>query len=436
MTNRKGNALLVIFFWAVLCLAGLIAGSYAPKVFASSRLASADLLPTGNTAAEIILSADPDEFLPPQQTYEAGLKVIKDRFYGPLPKHPKYSLDMNLTYAAVSGLLGSLGDRYTRFLTPDEYVALMEENSGEFSGIGAHLDTNKNSIVIVDTIENSPARKAGLRPADEIIAVNGKSIVGFKLEAAVKLIRGERGTPVTLSIRRNKVAKPMVFRIIRDTVPYDTVKTEILPGNIGYLSLSHFNDQSEEEVAKGLQTLEKKNIRGLIFDLRWNPGGLLDQAVSITSHFVKPGPVVWIKERGGKTKSMRTDSSVRRICPIPLVVLVNKYSASGSEIVAGAVKDTGSGTLVGMKTWGKGLVQTIAPISADGSAVLITTHRYYTSGMVDINKKGIEPDIESDVTEAGFAKYAKSRKLADDEQVQKALSVIRRQLADRAASRE
>jgi carboxyl-terminal processing protease len=229
---------------------------------------------------------------------------------------------------------------------------------------------------------------------------------------------------------RKGVAKPMVFNVVRDIVEVDIVRAEVLPGGVGYLSLAEFNDQSDHKVEKALATLKAKNVRGLILDLRWNPGGLLDQAVNIASRFIPRGPVVWIKERGGKPESQDTVRQRLRVGDIPVVVLVNKYSASASEIVAGAIKDTHSGTVVGMTTWGKGLVQTINPIPTDNSAVLITTHRYYTPNMVDINHKGIVPDIEADVTEKDFAKYEKTRKLMDDPQVVKALQVVQTKMAE------
>jgi carboxyl-terminal processing protease len=306
---------------------------------------------------------------------------------------------------------------------------MMDENRGEFSGIGARLDARATQVIVVDTIEGSPARKAGLKPGDQIIRVDGRSVAGARVDDAVKLIRGDRGTAVTLTVHRKGVSHPLVFRVVRDIVEFDNVRTEVLPGNIGYLELSSFNDQSDQRVEKGLAELQSKGVRGLVFDLRWNPGGLLEQAVAIASRFVHSGPIVWIKERGGKPESMDAVKVKRSVGHIPVVVLVNKYSASASEIVAGAVKDTHSGTLVGTTTWGKGLVQTINPIATDNSAVLITTHRYYTPAMVDINKKGIAPDVVVNVTDQDFAKVQLSHKLMDDPQISKGVAIVQSKLA-------
>lgn len=391
-------------------------------------VAATCFLPEAVPARAALQSLRPDAAMAPLETYRGALEVVRSRYYGSLPSSKSYSSDQTLTYAAIRGMLASLNDRYTRFLTPDEYQSMMEENRGEFSGIGAHLDSRSTQVIVVDTIEGSPARKAGIKGGDRIIKVDGKSLEGVTVDDAVKLIRGPRGTAVTLTVVRKGAPKPLTFRLVREMVEFENVKTDILPGNIGYISLAQFNDQSDRRFAAGLAKLQAKKVRALIVDLRWNPGGLLEQAVAVASHFVREGPIVWIKERGGRPVSMDADRDARPVGGIPVVILVNRFSASASEVVSGAVKDRKAATLVGTRTWGKGLVQTINPISTDGSAVLITTHRYYTPAMVDINKKGIEPDVVAEVTEEGFARYQKTRNLADDPQVQKAVQVLRQKL--------
>lgn len=409
---------------AVLAATALSAGYFSnpPRDY---RVASVDLVPDAAPPASAWRNIRTNADLAPVETYRSTLDTIHSRYYGAMPTSKEYTTDQVLTYAAIRGMLGSLkNDRYTRFLTPGEYRDMMEENKGEFSGIGAHLDAQAKSVIIQDTIEGSPARRAGLKAGDIIIKVDQTKTEGMRVDDAVKLIRGPRGTPVQLTISRKGSPKPLVFRIVRDTVELETVRSEVLPGNIGYIALTSFNDQSDRRFEKALASVQAKDLNGLIVDLRWNPGGLLEQAVAVGSHFVREGPIVWIKERGGRPQSMEADSRRRSVGDIPVVILINRYSASASEIVAGAVKDNGVGTLVGTTTWGKGLVQTINPLPSDGSAVLITTHRYYTPAMVDINKKGIEPDIEVKVTEKDFAAYQKSRKMVDDVQVQKAMQVI------------
>ncbi len=346
-----------------------------------SRVASVGILPETVPPATAFRNAGRRQEMPPVDTYEDALATIHNRYYGKLPSTKDYTTDQTLTYAAIRGMLDSLGDRYTRFLSPTEYADMLDKNRGEFSGIGAHLDARAQQVIIVDTIEGSPARKAGLKAGDQIVKV--------------------------------------------DNVEVDIVKSEMLPGNVGYISLAEFNDQADRKVEAALADLQAKGAQALILDLRWNPGGLLDQAVRISSRFIpRGGPVVWIKERGGRPESQDT-VRLRRVSNMPVVVLVNKFSASASEIVAGAVQDTNSGTVVGVTTWGKGLVQTINPIPTDNSAVLITTHRYYTPKMTDINEKGIVPDVMVDVTEKDFAEYQKTRKVTDDPQVRKAMEVLR-----------
>lgn len=436
MTKHR-NTFVAALVASGIGLGGFLTGFRAPMQQSApqpERVASVGLLPETSPPPAAFQNTDPHRAMPPEETYAQALQTIHARFYGPLPKDPDYSADQVLTYAAIRGMLASLGDRYTRFLTPDQYQDMMDENRGEFSGIGAHLDAQSKDVIIVDTLEGSPARKAGLKAGDQIIKVNDRSMKGMRVDDAVKLIRGERGTAVRLTILRKGSANPIVITVVRDIVELEPVKTEVLPGNIGYMSLSSFNDQSDHMIDQALAKLQAKHVKGIIFDLRWNPGGLLDQAVAIASRFIPKGsPVVWIKERGGQPEAMRTIRVKRRVGDIPVVVLVNKYSASASEIVSGAIKDTHSGTLVGVTTWGKGLVQTINPIPTDNSAVLITTHRYYTPNMVDINKKGVVPDVVADATEADFAAFQKSHKLTDDPQVKKALSVMASKIADAGA---
>lgn len=402
--------------------AGLWIGAGGPT--SAPQVASVDFLPEVAPTSAAPRKAGGARAVAPMAAYQDALGIIHQRYYGELPASARYSADQTLTYGAIRGMLDALGDRYTRFLTPDEYQDMLDKNRGEFSGIGAHLDGRADKVIIVDTIEGSPARRAGLKAGDHIIRVNDTSVETMSVDDAVKLIRGKRGTTVRLTVKRKGAPEPLVFRVVRDIVEADIVKSEMLPGDIGYISLSEFNDQADRKVGEALGELQAKGARGIILDLRWNPGGLLDQAVAVSSRFIPRGPVVWIKERGGRPESENTVRARRRLNGLPLVVLVNKSSASASEIVAGAVQDTHSGVLVGNTTWGKGLVQTINPIPTDNSAVLITTHRYYTPKKTDINKTGIRPDVEVKVKDEDFARYRETRKITDDPQVRKALEVI------------
>lgn len=432
MTNPRHRWFAAIALTTSVALGGVAGFHGAPAGAPPARVAGVGILPDTVPTPTAMDRTDPRRAMPPIDSYEKALDTIKARYYGEMPDSKDYSTDQLFTYAAIRGMLDALGDRYTRFLTPTEYSDMLDKNRGEFSGIGAHLDGRSRQVIIVDTIEGSPARKAGLKAGDRIIKVDDTSVATMPVDEAVKLIRGERGTAVRLTVEREGEPKPLVFNVVRDIVEVDIVRSEMLPGTIGYIALTEFNDQADRKVEAALADLQAKGARALILDLRWNPGGLLDQAVAVSSRFIPRGPVVWIKERGGRLESQNTVRVRRRAGDIPVVVLVNKLSASASEIVAGAIQDTRSGTVVGVSTWGKGLVQTINPIPTDNSAVLITTHRYYTPNKVDINERGIVPDVEAKATESDFARYQETRKTTDDPQVQRALDVVREKLGDAA----
>jgi carboxyl-terminal processing protease len=324
----------------------------------------------------------------PVETYYNAMQKIRSSFYG------QAGSDETLTYAAIRGMLASLGDRYTRFLEPEEYKEMMDRNRGEFGGIGAKLQRMQNKVVIMEVLKDTPAMRAGLKKGDQIIAVDGENAVGLSITKVVEKIHGQRGSTVKLTVERKDAEKPLVFSIVRDNIEIQVVEAEMVkdhPG-IAHIQLHEFNQMSDEKLDQALTDMEKKGMKALILDLRYNPGGLLTEAVSIGSRFIPGGPVVII-QGGGQDRKMMVDPSKQNHKRVPLVVLVNKLSASASEIVSGAIKDTKSGIILGTSTWGKGLVQTITPIQG-GSAVLITTHRYLTPAGIDINKKGIMPDIK------------------------------------------
>ncbi len=310
---------------------------------------------------------------------------------------PKEIDTTQMTYNGIRGMMGALKDRYTRFMDPAAYKSMMEDNQGEFVGIGAVLGTNKaNQVYVVKVLPKGPAMKANVMAGDIILRVDGHSALKKPDTDVVKLIRGEPNTKVTLTVLRRAATKTIV-------IPRGVVKQEIVQHamidpvrKIGYISLLQFNEESDTQVTLALHDLQNQGMRGLIFDLRGNPGGLLDQAQQVASRFIERGPVVWIKSRSETLQTMENlpvDQSLHQgLKQFPLVVLVDGGSASASEIVSGAIKDTHSGILVGEKTFGKGLVQTIMPL-ADKSAIAITTQHYYTAGKNDINHKGILPNI-------------------------------------------
>jgi C-terminal peptidase (prc) len=299
--------------------------------------------------------------------------------------------ESKLEYGAIRGMLDSLEDPYTRFMEPKSFKSMQEERHGAFGGIGIQIGMREKHLAVISPMEDTPAYKAGLRAGDHIMEVDGKSTKDMAIEEAVTLIRGPKGSKVTLTIGRDGVKEPLKIAIVRDNIVTKAVKTKDLQGNIGYIRLTSFmSETADTEMRKALE--KYKNSKGLILDLRSNPGGLLPNAVNIGSMFIKSGPVVQIVDREGNREKL--NASGRTIFPAnkPMVVLVDGGSASASEILAGALQDTKRAKLVGTKTFGKGLVQTVHALEG-GAGVAITTNKYLTSAGNDINKKGIVPDV-------------------------------------------
>ena len=363
--------------------------------------ASLELLPQ---RLESIGSRSPDEVnedkpLPLMDTYTSVIERLKsDSYYFGRKVGEREMDERELTYSAIRGTLHALDDPFTRFLDPDEYKKMRQENEGNFTGIGAQLETNKKGEVYVkEPLDDppSPALRAGVKSNDVILAVDGKVIKGMDILDVVDLIRGEDGTKVRLTFRRPGRPKPFDLTIVRALVQFKMVKSRMLDekNKIGYIQLYQFNEQSDVQFDKALTELDKSHMKGLILDLRGNPGGLLQVAVDIGSRFIESGPVVIIQERGGQRNQLLVEEDKHNHTRYPLVVLVNKSSASASEIVSGAIKDDQAGTLVGVTTFGKGRVQTIMQLQ-DGSAVAVTTAKYLTPKGTDIHKKGIDPDVK------------------------------------------
>jgi carboxyl-terminal processing protease len=394
--------------------------------------------------------------LPPVETYEAVLRTLRAHYYsGDNADREKLGVT-RLTHAAVHGMLKSVGDPYTVFYTPKEYREMLEDQSGNFVGIGARLDTDSNHrVIIVEPIEGSPAAEAGIQSGDVIIAVEGKSVLHLRVDDVIDRIRGDEGTYVRLTVQRKN--RPISFTLKRSVIQSPVVEWNMADeaSKIGYIKLWQFNEEADHQFDAAVSRLEKRGMRALIFDLRDNPGGLFNVAQDISSRFLKSGAVVWVKERSGPMLPTYVDTSKHRgklsTGAYPVVVLVNGNSASASEIVAGAIQDGKAGVLVGTRTYGKGLVQTIYPL-ADDSAVKITTQRYFTRNKHDINVRhdedgkavggtgGIAPDFVVEFTDAQMAAQQEqerrdprdkvaSQKL--DPQLQKGLQVVRTKLAQR-----
>jgi len=306
--------------------------------------------------------------------------------------------DNDDAYIAIKDMLTELDDPYTRFLDPKEFNEMRIDTTGELMGVGIQisLDQSTNQIVVVSPIEGTPASLAGIKPKDIIVSIDGNQIEGLGIDSTVKLIRGKKGTKVELGIiRDNELLK---VTLIRDKIEINVVDSRInktINGiKIGYLRLKQFNAKSPKEMSLTINKLEKQQPFGYVLDLRGNPGGLLEASIEIARQWINTGIIVSTKTKDGITDIRKAKS--RALTNRPVVVLIDEGSASASEILSGAIKDNNRGVLVGKKTFGKGLVQSVRSLS-DGSGLTVTVAKYLTPSGKDINKNGIEPDTRADL---------------------------------------
>lgn len=303
----------------------------------------------------------------------------------------------DLIYGALNGMMKSL-DPFSAFFTPDQYKEFKQETEGEFGGVGIEIGMEKGRPIVISPIEGTPAFRAGIRSGDIIVEINGEDTSNMTLMDVVRKIRGKPGTKVTLTIIRKGVDKPIKFELERAIIKVESVKWTKVE-DVGYIRLSQFTDGVSRDVEKAVRSLTSQGVKGIVLDLRNDPGGLLTEAINVSELFLKEGKlVVYTKTKKGEVN--RYFSRKKPILPenIPLVVLVNRGSASASEIVAGALQDHRRAILVGEKTFGKASVQNIIPLE-DGSAIKITVAHYYTPLGRLIDKKGIQPDIEVKMSE-------------------------------------
>ena len=304
------------------------------------------------------------------------------------------------SYEAIRGMLGSLNDPYTRFLDPKQFKEMQIDTSGELMGVGIQLSLDKDSkeLTVVSPIEGTPASEAGVQPKDVIVTIDGKSTKGMSTEDAVKLIRGPEGSEVTLGLRRKGAVISVSLTRARIAIhAIDSSLNRSSDGTqVGYIRLKQFNANSARDMRDAIRRFEKDGVDGYVLDLRFNPGGLLEASVDIARQWLNKGTIVSTRTREGIRDVRRATGSA--ITDKPVVVLVNEGSASASEILSGALQDNNRAKLVGQKTFGKGLVQSVRGL-ADGSGITVTIAKYLTPKGTDIHKNGIKPDIESALSE-------------------------------------
>jgi len=294
---------------------------------------------------------------------------------------------------AVSGMIKSL-DPHSAYLTPEQYKELQVDTSGTFGGLGIVIAMQNDQLTVVSPIEDTPAFKAGIKAGDRIVKIDGQITKGMTIQDAVKKMRGPENSKVTLTIFRKDMKEPKDFVITRAVIKIKSVKHNLYEGNIGYVRISAFQESTVDELRKALQQINGKSndLKGIVIDVRNNPGGLLDQAVKASDAFLKSGTIVSTKGRvkAIENKFVAKDDGTEPT--VPMVVLVNEGTASASEILAGALQDNGRAIVLGMPTFGKGSVQTVIPLE-DGSALKLTTAKYYTPKGRSIQAEGIKPDI-------------------------------------------
>ncbi|AAC06952.1 S41 family peptidase [Aquifex aeolicus] len=326
--------------------------------------------------------------------FTEALKIVEREYVEPVPIK-------KLIYGAIDGMVSSL-DPFSDFFTPEEYKEFLSETEGEFGGVGIEITMENGRPVVVSPIEGTPAWKAGIRPGDIIIAVDGEDTFNMSLMEVVKKIRGKPGTKVKLTILRKGEGKPIEVTLVRARIKVPSVKYTNYKG-IGYIKISQFTSGTSKSLEKAILELENQNVKGFIIDLRNNPGGLLSEAVDVGDLFIPKGKLI-VYTKGRKGELHRYFAEREPITQgLPVVLLVNKGSASASEIVAGALQDYHIATLVGEKTFGKASVQNLIPLS-DGSAMKLTIAYYYTPKGRLIHKKGIKPDVEVKMDEETWKK--------------------------------
>ncbi|MBS1968924.1 MAG: S41 family peptidase [Bdellovibrionales bacterium] len=323
-----------------------------------------------------------------------------------------------LIYGAIKGMLREL-DPHTNFMPPDIFKDFETETSGEFGGLGIEISVTNGILTIISPIEDTPAWEAGIKAGDKVIAVDGHSTKGLSLVEASQLMKGKKGSKVVLKIVRDGEDEPRDIGIVRGSVKIKSVKYTNLDDGYAYIKITSFIENTAKDLEKAIDMHIKNNkkVEGMIIDMRRNPGGLLDQAVKVSDMFLKDGTIVSTIGRNKKDKEVSSASKKGRFTDFPIIILVNEYTASASEIVSGALQDNKRALIAGQRTFGKGSVQSVVKLG-DGSGLKLTVARYYTPSGVSIQAEGIKPDIEiDDVDPEAFAKSVLKSKITREKDI-------------------
>lgn len=376
------------------------------------------------SAVSIPEEPKPTTLLGPIEGFYEALQKIEQYFYRPLTPEDR----RRLTYTAIKGMVRALEDPYSRFMTPEESKDFRIEISGQVQGIGAVLTERDGKVMVHAPFKGGPAEKAGLKPFDVIVKVDGKPVRDFGLQKVVNMIRGKPGTKVTLTVWRAG-KKPFDVTIVRETVSIPVVEWKMKADRIGYIKLFQFNEKTPAKLDEALSDLASKGAEGLILDLRGNPGGPLDGAVEVASRFLERGVIVRVKGRHQQETIEVLPNRPKSPLKGPIVVLVDEGTASASEIVAATLKDHGKAVIVGTPTFGKGTIQTVAYLS-DGSSLALTSAKYFRPNGKPIDPEHpITPDVEVRLTEEDEAK-------GRDLQIERAIKILQEKSAPPEGARQ
>jgi len=328
-----------------------------------------------------------------------------------------------LIYSAVDSMVKSLGDPHSQFISQEAYDEMKVFEKGEYGGLGIVIGIRDNRVIVISPIEGTSADKAGIKPGDVVVKIDGISCIGWSLPEVVKKLRGEKETKVSLHIERGEDQKLLHFEIVRKIIELKSVYYKLINDNIGYIRIVNFGNGTLKSFKEAINSLDGKETKSLILDLRNNPGGFIDQAVEISDCFLSKGLIVKTKGRSkGQTKTYRATESKEDI-RLPLVVLINKGSASAAEIVAGALQCNKRATIIGATSFGKGSVQGIFYLP-DKTALSLTIAKYYIPDGSLIDGKGIQPDIEIKISDSWYEKSMKEQIESMDPQLQKAVEIL------------
>ena len=347
---------------------------------------------------------------------ESVMQIAKNEFL--------YEADEDVMLeCALEGTLKALGDPYTQYMSKENFEALMQDTEGSYEGIGVYITaSDDNKIMIVSPIEDTPAEKAGLKTGDKIIRINGTEYTADQIDAAVNIMKGMPGTSVTLTIEReNAEGGKEVSEVVinREKIRIKTIKPAMLEDGVGYIRITTFDMQTADDFKVAYEDLKTQGMKSLVIDLRYNPGGIIDATVAISDMFMGEGVVTYTKTKAGEIEYFKSDKDAESL---PIVLLINEGSASASEIMAGALKDTQRATLIGTKSFGKGIVQRVQRFGNEGEGIKMTVSEYFTPNGINIHGIGIEPDIEIKLPED--AKGYGNEFYSTDNQLQKAVEVL------------